>query len=140
MKWLEFMLGAMFANGFALLGAKVLTESGLGKDYGDHYLLGWYVSGLVVALLYSIRGFHKPYSREIAIGAGMAAMSFLGQLCLVRALGGGAPGYLVYPIASAANVLFVAVGGVVLFKEKLGTLGIAGIACGLVSVLILSLP
>ncbi|MCZ2148912.1 MAG: hypothetical protein LC126_14185 [Bryobacterales bacterium] len=140
MTWLQFMLAAMLANGFALAGAKVLTESGLGRSHQNHYLLAWYFSGFLVALIYSIRSLSRPYGREAAIGAAMAAASFLGQFCLVSSLARGAPGYLVFPITSAANVLFVALGGVILFKERIGAAGAAGIVCGALSVLILSLP
>lgn len=76
MTWLQFMLAAMLANGFALTGAKVLTESGLGRDYQNHYLLAWYFSGFLVALVYSIRSLSRPYGREAAIGAAMATASF----------------------------------------------------------------
>ncbi len=140
MKWLRLMLAAMVANGFALIGAKVLSEAGLAGTYQYQYLFGWYASGLLMALLYSARDLSLPWAKEILIGAGMATMSFVGQLCLVSALGGGAPGYLVYPIAGGANVLFVAIAGVFLFKERLGWYGSAGIFCGLLSVVILSLP
>lgn len=140
MKWLRLMLAAMIANGFALVGAKVLTEAGLSSTHGDHYLLGWYTSGFATALLYSVRNLSWPKGREIVIGAAMASMSFIGMLCVVGALNGGAPGFIVFPIVTGANVLFVAIGGVVLFKERLGLYGTAGILCGLLSVVILSLP
>ena len=32
MKWLRLMLAAMVANGFALVGAKMLAEAGLGSE------------------------------------------------------------------------------------------------------------
>jgi multidrug transporter EmrE-like cation transporter len=134
------MLGAMLANGFALLGLKVLAEAGLGDKYQSHYLAAWYASGLAIAIVYSIRGFTLPTMREILLGAAMSSASFTGQMCLSMALSGGAPGYLVYPIGAGASVLFVAVGGVVIFGERLSLYGIAGIVCGLVSVVILSLP
>lgn len=70
----------------------------------------------------------------------MASMSFAGQICLVAALNGDASAYLVFPIAGGANVLFVTVFGVFLFRERLGVYGVAGIFCGLISFTILSLP
>ena len=140
MKWLQLMLGAMVANGFALVGAKVLAEAGLATHYQYQYLFGWYASGVVMALIYSMRDLSLPKGKEVLIGAAMATMSFVGQLCLVAALNGGAPAYLVYPIAAGANVLFVAILGIVLFREKIGIYGAAGIFCGLISVTILSLP
>ena len=140
MKWLQLMLGAMLANGFALLGLKVLAEAGLGERYQSHYLVAWYASGLAIAIAYSIRGFRMPNRRAILVGVGMALMSFTGQTCLSLALSGGAPGYLVYPIGTGASVLFVAIAGVAILRERLSWYGIAGIVCGLVSVVILSLP
>ena len=140
MKWLQLMLGAMLANGFALVDAKVLSEAGLADRYLSQYLLGWYTAGVLAALLYSLRDLSLPSRKEVLIGAAMACMSFAGQICLVAALNGGAPAYFVYPIASGANVLFVAILGVFLFREKLGAYGLAGIFCGLVSVTVLSLP
>ena len=138
--WLRLMLGAMVANGFALMGAKVLAEQGLADRYQNHYLLAWYASGFVLAVIYSLRTLSLPFGREVAIGGGMAVMSFLGQTCLVQALRHGAPGYAVYPIAAGANVVFVAVAGIWVFRERLGVYGVAGIVCGLVSVVVLSLP
>jgi multidrug transporter EmrE-like cation transporter len=140
MKWLQLMLGAMLTNGFALVGLKVLAEAGLSPQYQSHYLLAWYASGLAIAAVYSLKGLAKPNLREIGIGGAMSAMSFTGQVCLSLALSGGAPGYLVYPIGAGASVLFVAVIGVLVFREKLTLYGVAGIACGLISVVILSLP
>jgi multidrug transporter EmrE-like cation transporter len=140
MNWLRLMLGAMVANGFGMLGAKMLAETGLGSRFQDQYLLGWYTTGFVVAVLFTLRKLALPWRKEVMIGGGMALMSFLGQTCLVLALSGGAPGYLVYPIANGANVLFVAVAGVLIFREKLGITGMAGILCGLIAVVILSLP
>lgn len=140
MKWLQLMLGAMVANGFGLLGAKVLSEAGLADRYQSQYLLGWYTAGVLAAILYSLRDLSLPSRKEVLVGGAMACMSFAGQICLVAALNGGAPGYFVFPIAAGANVLFVAILGVFLFGERLGGYGVAGIFCGLVSVTILSLP
>jgi multidrug transporter EmrE-like cation transporter len=140
MKWLQLMLAAMFANGFALVGLKVLAEAGLGAQYQQQYLVGWYASGLAIALAFTLRGFSWPTAREWIIGAGMSLMSFTGQICLSQSLNGGAPGYLVYPIATGGSVLLVAICGVLLFREKLTPYGVAGITCGLLAVVILSLP
>ncbi len=140
MKWLQLMLGAMLANGFGLLGAKVLSEAGLADRYQSQYLLGWYTAGVIAALLYSVRDLSVPSWKEVSTGSAMACMSFAGQICLVAALNGGAPAYFVFPIAAGANVLFVAILGIFLFRERLGGYGIAGVLCGLISVTILSLP
>ena len=140
MRWLRLMLAALVANGFALVGAKVLAESGLSGHYSNQYVFGWYASGLLAAVVFSLKQLSAPWKKEVAIGAGMACMSFLGQICLIGALDAGTPGYLVYPIVTGANVLFVAIFGVILFRERLGWYGTAGIACGMAAVVLLSLP
>lgn len=140
MKWMRLMLVAMLANGFGLTGTKIMTEMGLADRYQLHYLFAWYASGLLAAALFLLPKLSMPKAPEIRIGGAMALMSFLGQFFIVRALQNGAPGFLVYPIAVGANVLFVAIGGVVVFRERLGPYGMAGISCGLVAILLLSLP
>jgi drug/metabolite transporter (DMT)-like permease len=140
MKWMRLMLAAMLANGFGLAGTKILTEMGLAERYQMHYLFAWYASGLLAAVVFLAPKLSLPHAREVWIGGAMAAMSFLGQFFIVTALRNGAPGFLVYPIAVGANVLFVAIGGVVLFRERLGPYGVAGILCGFLAILLLSLP
>jgi multidrug transporter EmrE-like cation transporter len=138
--WFRLMLVAMTANGFALLGAKVLAEAGLGVRYSSHYLAAWYGCGFLLALAMSARRVSRPYLRETIIGAGMALMSFLGQACLVGAVSNGAPGYVVYPVIAGATIFLVALAGRLIFRERVGPYGIAGIACGIAAVVILSLP
>lgn len=140
MKWMQLMLAAMIANGFGLAGTKILTELGLAGKYQLHYLFAWYASGLLAAIVFLAPKLSLPHGREVWIGGAMASMSFLGQFFIVKALRNGAPGFLVYPIAVGANVLFVAIGGVFLFRERLGPYGFAGILCGMVAILLLSLP
>jgi drug/metabolite transporter (DMT)-like permease len=140
MKWMQLMLTAMFANGFGLAGTKILTEMGMADRYQLHYLFAWYASGLLAALVFLAPKLSLPHRREVWIGGAMASMSFLGQFFIVKALRNGAPGFLVYPVAVGANVLFVAIGGVVIFRERLGPYGVAGILCGLIAILLLSIP
>jgi drug/metabolite transporter (DMT)-like permease len=140
MKWMHLMLAAMLTNGLGLAGTKILTEMGLADRYQLHYLFAWYASGLLAAVIFLAPKLSLPHRREIWIGGAMALMSFLGQFFIVKALRNGAPGFLVYPIAVGANVLFVAVGGMLLFEERVGPRGLAGIASGLVAILLLSVP
>jgi drug/metabolite transporter (DMT)-like permease len=133
------MLITWAANGIALFGLKVLTERHLNEQYKYQYMIAWYLSGFALALIFVLRDWAVPYRREIAIGAGMALCSVAGQAALALALLSGAAGYLVFPITSGANVFLVAAAGFLLFHERIGPTGLAGIAFGLLSIVILSL-
>ncbi|MGH9662796.1 MAG: hypothetical protein ACRD9L_00055 [Bryobacteraceae bacterium] len=137
--WLRLMIVAWAANGAALFGLKVLTEHHLADQYKYQYMVAWYLSGFALALAVVLRNWAAPYRKEVVIGAGMAVCSVVGQAALALALLSGAPGYIVFPITSGATVFLVATAGVLAFKERVGPAGIAGIAFGLLSVVILSM-
>jgi multidrug transporter EmrE-like cation transporter len=56
------------------------------------------------------------------------------------ALSTGAPGYVVFPLTSGANIFLVAAAGFLLFHERVGRVGMVGIALGMLSIVILSMP
>jgi multidrug transporter EmrE-like cation transporter len=134
------MLIAWFTNGIAQLGLKVLSAAGLAERYRYQYLMAWYVSGFCLSLLFALRKIVRPYGKEIAIGGSLAVCSVIGQACLAMALSSGAPGYVVFPLTSGANIFLVAAAGFLLFRERVGAAGLAGIALGMLSIAILSLP
>jgi len=49
------------------------------------------------------------------------------------------PGYIVFPVTTGGNLFLVAAAGVLLFKERMGPYGIAGILTGILSLILLSL-
>jgi multidrug transporter EmrE-like cation transporter len=73
----------------------------------------------------------------MAFGIGMG--SFGGQLFSLMALEKGVPGYIVFPITTGGNLFLVAAAGVLLFREKIGKYGVAGILIGVLSLVLLSL-
>jgi multidrug transporter EmrE-like cation transporter len=138
--WLRLMLIAWVTNGIAQLGLKVLSAAGLAERYRYQYLMAWYISGFALSLVFVFRKPAVPYWKEIAIGATMAVCSVAGQACLAMALSSGAPGYVVFPLTSGANIFLVAAAGFLLFRERVGTTGLFGIVFGMLSIVILSLP
>jgi multidrug transporter EmrE-like cation transporter len=158
------MLIAWFANGVAQFGLKVLTEAGLSDRYRYQYIVAWYITGLCLSLCFAAHRLvwpaltsgierwakdslcfaaHRlvwPSRNEIAIGGLLAVCSVIGQACLALALASGAPGYVVFPLTSGANIFLVAAAGFLLFHEKVGRAGTAGIVLGMLSIIILSLP
>ena len=138
--WLRLMLIAWFTNGVAQFGLKVLTVAGLTDRYRYQYMVAWYLSGFVLSLCFALRKPERPDGNEIAIGGLLAVCSVIGQACMAMALSTGAPGYIVFPLTSGANIFLVAAAGFLLFHERVGRTGVVGIALGMLSIVILSLP
>jgi drug/metabolite transporter (DMT)-like permease len=136
--WLRLMLVAFLANGIGPFGLKVLTEQGLASTYQSQYLLYWYLGAFVFAMIALLHSRILPYPREIWLGALMGACSLLGQSFTGMALSNGVPGHVAFPITTGGSLLLVAAAGLVLFKEKVGAYGVAGMALGIVALVALS--
>lgn len=134
------MIVSFLTNGMSPFGLKMLTEMHLADRYQYQYLIFWYLSASLLPTGVFVAKHSRPYRREVLTAACMALCSVLGQLGMVAALGHNVPGYIVYPIATGGSLFFVVAGGVILFKEKLGRYGVAGIVLGIASVVILALP
>jgi multidrug transporter EmrE-like cation transporter len=143
--WFRWMMTAFFFNGICTFGIRILAGRGLASRYTSTYLFLWYSAGAV--LLASIHVSNRLYLRrslapkpvDIAVGIALGTASVTGQTFLGMALGGGLPGSVVYPITLAGGLFIVVGAGFLLFRERVGPYGIAGIALGLVSIVLLSL-
>jgi glucose uptake protein GlcU len=136
--WLRLMLIAFLANGLGPFGLKMMAEKGLSDRYHYQYLLWWYAGGLAFALTAFLITRSRFYSREIVFAFGIGIGSFAGQLFSLMALEQGVPGYIVFPITTGGNLFLVAAAGVLLFRERVGKYGIAGILIGALSLVLLS--
>jgi drug/metabolite transporter (DMT)-like permease len=137
--WLRLMLIAFLANGLGPFGLKILTEKGLSNQYHYQYLLWWYAGGLAFALTAFLISRNRFYSREVVFALGIGLGSFGGQLFSLMALEQGVPGYVVFPVTTGGNLFLVAAAGVLLFRERVGKYGIAGILIGVLSLVLLSI-
>jgi multidrug transporter EmrE-like cation transporter len=137
--WLRLMLVAFVANGIGPFGLKILTEQGLATRYQAQYLLYWYLGAFVFAIGAFLRGRFPVYRREIWLGALMGSCSLLGQAFTGLALSHGVPGHVAFPITTGGSLFLVATAGLLLFKERVGAYGIAGLALGIVALVALSL-
>jgi drug/metabolite transporter (DMT)-like permease len=136
--WLRLMLIAFLANGIGPFGLKVLTERGFGDAFQAQYLLYWYCGGLVFAVAALLKSGLKPTAREIGLGALMGACSLFGQAFTGLALSHGVPGHVAFPLTTGGSLFLVAAAGLLLFKERVGPYGIAGIVLGIVALVALS--
>lgn len=133
------MLLAFVTNGLGPFGLKMMAVKGLSETYHYQYLLWWYAGGLALSLAALLVSRTFPYAREIVFGLAIGLGSFGGQLFSSLALEQGVPGHIVFPATTGGNLFLVAAAGVLLFREKLGPYGIAGILTGVTSLVLLSL-
>lgn len=137
-RWMRLMMIAYVMNGLGPFGLKVMAEKGLLQPYHFQYLLWWYAgSGILSFAGFLLEGGGFAL-RELTIAFGIGAASFGGQLFSLLALERGVPGYIVFPVTTGGNLFVVAAGGVLLYKERIGRYGIAGIAVGVLSLVLLS--
>lgn len=136
--WLRLMLIAFLANGIGPFGLKILSEEGLAGRYQAQYLLYWYLGAFVFAIAALVRGWVRPYRREVWLGALMGACSLSGQAFTGLALSHGVPGHVAFPLTTGGSLFLVAAAGLVLFKEKVGAYGLAGMALGIAALVALS--
>jgi multidrug transporter EmrE-like cation transporter len=131
------MLVVLLTNGMGAFGLKVIASWGLPPAIKFPYLAVWYAAGLpligIPMLLRKARGGFK----ELRWGMLYAALSLGGQLAMSYALDYGVPGSVVYPVAVGGSILVVALAGRLLFGEKMHPLSSAGVAIGIVAVILL---
>jgi len=137
--YFRYMSIAFVTNGLGVFGLRILAAAGLANTGTIQYLTIWYLAGAALAFLAWL-GSGKLLPREWMIGGAMAVCSLCGQLGMARALAGGLPGYVVFPVATGGGLLFVVAAGVSLFRERIGAAGYLGIAVGTIALILLALP
>jgi multidrug transporter EmrE-like cation transporter len=136
--WMRLMLVAFLANGIGPFGLKVLAMRGL-TAYHSQYLLYWYLGGFVFALAALVLGGGGVNGREILLGAAMGGCSLAGQSFTALALAKGLPGHIAFPLTTGGSLFLVALAGIVLFKERIGSYGLCGVILGVASLVMLSI-
>lgn len=137
--WLRLMMIAFVANGLGPFGLKMIAEKGLSERYQFQYLLLWYGGGLLFGLGWLLATRGRLRLKELILAFGIAIGSFGGQFFSLLALERNVPGYIVFPMTTGGNLFLVAAAGVLLFREKIGPYGVAGILVGIASLVLLSL-
>jgi multidrug transporter EmrE-like cation transporter len=136
--WLRLMLVAFLANGIGPFGLRVLQGEGMLEPYRYPYLFYWYAGGAALAAAFSLRGWSRPRAAEWLLGGAMGACSLGGQVATALALE-AVPGHAVFAVTTGGTLFIVAAAGILVFKERVGRYGLAGIALGIASILMLGL-
>lgn len=136
--WFRFMMIAFLLNGVCPFGLRILASLGLADHYTPLYLVFWYLAGGLFILILFSRAWHRPTGPDMLVGAGLGIFSVCGQTCMGLALAHGVPGSVVFPVALAGGLFVVVLAAVLVFKERIGPAGIAGISLGIISIALLS--
>ena len=123
-------------NGLAQFFQKYLHASGLGS-YQATALIVMYLAGVVFAAGLVV-AFHGKFTRkELAYGALVGIASYAGNFAVLHALG-YLPSHTVFPLIVGGPILVVAVWARLFEGERLTLSKKCGIACGLLSVVLLT--
>ncbi len=137
--WVTTMLVAFFLNGACVFGLRILAGRGLAQQYTPVYLVYWYLGGFVFGLLGLIKTRVKLTPANAIIGSLMCLSSIGGQFFMGLSLSHGAPGSVVFMLGMGASMCVVVLGGVLFFREKVGTYAKIGIAIGLIAAVLLGI-
>jgi len=137
--WFRLMMIAFLLNGLCTFGLRILASMGLADQYASLYLVFWYLAGALFILMLLSRDPLRPARSDMLVGAGLGIFSTCGQTSLGKALASGIPGNVVFPVALAGGLFVVVLTAVLVFKERIGPAGIAGISLGIISIALLSL-
>jgi multidrug transporter EmrE-like cation transporter len=134
--WLRLMAVAFLANGLGPFGLRILTDKGLLAPNRLQYLAWWYAGGLLLAAIPYLRNPQRFTRAEICMGVGMACCSLGGQLATALALV-SVPGHIAFAVTTGGNLFIVAAASILVFRERVGVYGSAGILLGIASLLLL---
>lgn len=139
--WIIFMLIAFVCNGLAAFGLRVMAGMGLGSANVNQYLLYLYLGGALALAIPLCTMRIWPTRKEILVGFMMAVASVIGTVTLALALAKyRVPGNVAYPISTGGSLFVVVLGGVFIFRERMGKYGVSGCILGILAIAILSIP
>jgi multidrug transporter EmrE-like cation transporter len=137
--WFRLMMIAFVLNGLCSFGLRILAGFGLAAQYTPLYLVFWYLSGGLFVLILFLRSGRRPARADVFVGMGLGFFSACGQSSVGLALAKGLPGNVVYPVTLAGGLFLVVLTAILVFRERIGPAGVAGILLGITSIALLSL-
>ena len=134
MTYRRLMIISFFLNAFLATATKGISEFGMTASI-PMVLLVMYGLATVLALAAMKKkriegkslwiGLMGGFGTAVGMGANMTAASIL-------------PGYQVFPLVNGGTLLLVALAGRLIFRERIGPYGVAGIVAGIAAIILLS--
>ena len=127
---------AFLLNSILAIGTKAVSEFGMAESI-PMVLLIMYGTGAIMSLAYTISGRKRIEGKAVSIallGGLGTAVGMSSNMTAAAIL----PGYVVFPLVNGGTLVLVAVIGRLVFKERIGAFGVAGILAGIASIILLS--
>lgn len=136
MTYRRLLILAFLFNGFLMVGMKAVDGFKLGQFIAV-LLYTQYTVGCMMSIPAVVRA-KKPIGRT-SLWVGMLAgiSSAIGMTASIVVVG-KIPGYKVFPIIQGGTLLAVVFIGRLVFKERIGTFGVAGIIAGIAAIVMLT--
>ncbi len=133
-RWLVFILSAFLVNGIHLIAQAMACRGG--GDYLASYLFYLYLAGALFFLPGIMRR-HSFALRLLAFGA-LGGVTSLGGIMFTQKALQLAPETIVFPVALSGPALVGVVLSRLLFKDRITPLGYAGVALGIIGIVVLA--
>ena len=134
MTYRRMMIISFFLNCFMATATKAISEFGMTASIPIVLLVMYALAALMAFAVMRNRrieakslwiGLLGGFGSAAGMGANMTAASIL-------------PGYQVFPLVNGGTLLLVAVAGRLIFRERIGPYGVAGIVAGIAAIVLLS--
>ncbi len=136
MSYRRLLLLAFLFNGLLMIGMKAVEELGLSRHIALVLVVQYGVSAILC--IPGIVGSRKPATRTDAWVGVVAGLSSAAGMTATLTASTMIPGYMLFPIIQGGTMLAVVIVGRVVFKERVGAYGIAGLCAGVASIILLS--
>lgn len=103
------------------------------------FLLILFGTAFLVFAVALLLGRQVPRPRDLGWGLALGVPNLMSAVFMVSALG-KFPAFVVFPVVSAGTVMAIALLGALLFKERIGRLGLVGILLTLLSIAAINWP
>ena len=123
--------------GFSQLSSKILVQSGL-EAQNNYFFLAIFSSAALLVSPIAWKNREEISSRDGLYGLGVGVFNVAANRLLLMALT-TLPGAIVFPVSSAGSLLMVTISAIILFKEKVSRVNLAGILLTLAAVVLINL-
>lgn len=131
-RWITFAFCAMLLNGTAQT-----IQNCLPVRFTNQFLAVMYIFGGLICWSIAVARRCPVRLKHFAIGAAAGAVSYVGNVFLIRSLS-LRDGSIVFPVVFGSSMVVVTLVSAIGFKEKLTLRGICAVIVGIASVVILS--
>ena len=129
------LIACFVVNGLTSVGNKAVIALKLTR-FADLYILVFWVTGLVIALVVYGVTRHSISRKDISIGLAMGIFGGLSTITFIQTLK-YLDGSVAFPVRGAANIALTAVFAYILWGERITAIQKLGILCAMAAIYLL---